>query len=184
MTIRLTLVAAAAGPALREKRFGDDQPLDERGLEQARAAASTLPPSMLHFTAPAVRCRQTAEAMGLTAEVESALEDCNMGSWRGRTLDDLIADAPDALAAWTTDPSAAPHGGESVTQVCDRVGTWLDGLPSGTGRALAVTGPAAIRAAVVHALAVPPAAFWRIDVPPLAITRLTGYAGRWNLRLG
>lgn len=183
MTIRLTLIAAT-GPVRRGTRLGQDEPLGERGLAQARAAAAALPSTGRHYTAPAVRCLQTAEALGLTAQVEQALEDCDLGNWRGRTLDELIMQAPEALAAWTTDPSAAPHGGESVDHLCDRVGAWLNELPSDTGRAIAVTVPSVIRAAVVHALVLPRAAFWRIDVPPLAFTRLTSRAGQWNLRLG
>nr|EIF93375.1 phosphoglycerate mutase [Streptomyces tsukubensis NRRL18488] len=41
-----------------------------------------------------------------------------------------------------------------------------------------------VRAAVVHALALPPEAFWRLDVPALTVTELSGREGRWNLRLG
>jgi broad specificity phosphatase PhoE len=185
MTIRLTLLAAAPGPALRAARFDDDQPLDARGLEAARSAAAALPPAAQHhFTAPSLRCRQTADALGIPALVEPALRDLDMGTWRGRALDELADQNPAGLGAWTSDPTAAPHGGESVTELCRRVGAWLDALPPGTGRALTVTEPAVIRAAIVHALAAPPTAFWRIDVLPLSITRLTGRTSRWNLRLG
>lgn len=184
MTIRLTLLAAAPGPALRVARFDDDQSLDERGLEAARAAAPALPPAARYVTAPSLRCRQTADALGLSAVVEPALRDVDMGTWRGRTLGDLAAADPGGLGAWTSDPAATPHGGESVAGLCERVGTWLDALPEGTGRVLAVTEPAVVRAAIVHALATPPAAFWRIDVPPLSCARFTAHAGRWNLRLG
>ncbi|MBB5156135.1 hypothetical protein [Saccharopolyspora phatthalungensis] len=38
-----------------------------------------------------------------------------------------------------------------------------------------------IRAAVVHALQAPPAAFWRLDVAPLSHTMMSGNAGRWTL---
>ncbi len=49
---------------------------------------------------------------------------------------------------------------------------------------LAVAEPAVVRAAIVHALGLPPALFWRLDVPPLTLTELTGRSGRWNLRCG
>jgi broad specificity phosphatase PhoE len=184
MTIRLTLLAAAPVPALRAARFDDDQPLDARGLDAARAAAAALPPTARQFTAPSLRCRQTADALGLSALVEPALRDLDMGAWRGLALDDLANQDPAGLGVWTSDPAAAPHGGESVTALCQRVGAWLDALPPDTGRTLTVTEPAVVRAAIVHALAVSPAAFWRIDVLPLSATWLTGRTGRWNLRLG
>ncbi|HCA85291.1 MAG TPA: histidine phosphatase family protein [Streptomyces sp.] len=184
MSIRLTLLAAAPGPALRMARFDDDQSLDERGLEAARAVAPALPPAARYFTAPSLRCRQTAETLGLSAVVEPALRDVDMGTWRGRYLGDLATEDPGGLGAWTNDSAAIPHGGESVSELCDRVGAWLDALPQNTGRVLAVTEPAVIRAAILHALATPPTAFWRIDVPPLSCARFTAHAGRWNLRLG
>ncbi|OOL28057.1 histidine phosphatase, partial [Rhodococcus rhodochrous] len=52
------------------------------------------------------------------------------------------------------------------------------------GRVVAVTHPAVIRAATVHAFGAPAAGFWRIDVRPLAQVRLHGRGGRWSLRLG
>lgn len=62
-------------------------------------------------------------------------------------------------------------------------GAWLDSL-NGAGRVLAVAEPSLVRAAVVHALELPPQAFWRLDVTPLTLTELSGRSGRWNLRAG
>ncbi|MGW2564562.1 histidine phosphatase family protein [Streptomyces sp. NPDC001514] len=182
MTIRLTLLCAAAGPAVREARFGDG-PLDERGVREARTVAGALPTASLHYRAPSIRCEQTTGALGVTAAAEPALRDCDFGRWIGCSPADVAAADPDGIAAWTTDPDAAPHGGESITALLLRVGDWMDGLPEDAGRVLAVTEPSVVRAATVHALGAPPAAFWRVDVPPLSLVTLTGRAGRWNLRL-
>ncbi|MCC3777961.1 histidine phosphatase family protein, partial [Streptomyces sp. UNOB3_S3] len=145
-----------------------------------------------HLTAPSRRCRETAAALGLSPEPAPGIADLAVGRWRGRSLDELAAAEPEAVAAWLADPAAAPHGGESVVALVGRVGAWLDGLGSGNdgenddgdGRVLAVAEPAVVRAAVVHALALPPQAFWRLDVRPLTLTALSGRAGRWNLRCG
>ncbi|MQA03892.1 MAG: histidine phosphatase family protein [Streptosporangiales bacterium] len=187
MTIRLTLVTPAPGRSLRQARIDDDRPLDEDGRRRAHEAGSGLPRAGRYLTAPSRRCRETAVAVGVDACVEEELRDIDLGAWRGRTLEELAATDPDALAAWTTDPSAASHGGESVLRFCRRIAAWLDHLPDDTSGALAIvaiTEPATARAAVVHALGAPPQGFWRIDIPPLASVRLTGRAGRWNLRLG
>jgi broad specificity phosphatase PhoE len=182
MTVRLTLLCAAARTE-RAVRFADD-PLDERALRRAEAAAGTLPPAGTVFTAPSRRCAGTAEALGWeAATAQPALRDLDMGSWYGRTLDEIAATDASGLASWLTDPEAAPHGGESVEQVCDRVAAWLDALPSDAGRMLAVVEQAVARAAVVHALGAPRQAFWRIDVPPLSTVELSGRTGRWNLRM-
>ncbi|MFG3497315.1 histidine phosphatase family protein [Streptomyces sp. NPDC047928] len=182
MTVRLTLLAAAVGgDAPHEVRVGDDPPLG--AAARRRAASVELPPGGRFRTAPERRCRDTAEALGLDAAVDPELRDIDLGGWRGRTLDELAAADPAGLAAWTADPAATPHGGESVAALCARVAAWLDGLPEDTGRLLAVTGPSVVRAALVHALAAPAVSFWRVDVPPLSLATLTGRAGRWNLRL-
>jgi broad specificity phosphatase PhoE len=184
MTIRLTLLTPAPGPALRQARIDDDGPLDEDGKRQARVTLPGLPPTTRHLTGPSRRCQQTAAELGLSPTIEPALRELDLGSWRGRTLDELADSQPDSLAAWTTDPAAAPHGGESVNQLCHRTANWLDHLPDDTGRALAVTDPSVACAAVIHALTAPSHAFWRIDIPPLTGVQLTGRAGRWNLRFG
>ncbi|MFB7377159.1 histidine phosphatase family protein, partial [Kitasatospora purpeofusca] len=145
-----------------------------------------LPVASHRFVSPSARCRRTAEELGLAdAVAQPELRGCAAGRWRGRTLDEVAAEEPEALMAWLADPAAAPHGGESVRQLCARVAGWLDGTAAGlTGRVLVVAEPDAVRAAAVHALGVPDQVFRRLDVPPLAVVELTGRAGRWNLRLG
>ncbi|MFB8182119.1 histidine phosphatase family protein [Streptomyces sp. NPDC055966] len=184
MTARVMLVAPAVGAELREARFGNDGPLDDAGLRAARAVADTRLAAAPCFVAPSFRCRQTAEALGLASESAQELGDLDVGSWRGLRLDDIAVTDPAAVAAWLADPSAAPHGGESLTSLCARVGSWLDERARHDGRTVAVVEPAVIRSALVHALALPPTAFWRLDVLPLTVTELSGRNGRWNLRCG
>jgi broad specificity phosphatase PhoE len=182
MTVRLTLLCAAARTE-RDVRFADGA-LDERALHRVRAVAGTLPRAATRCTAPSRRCTETARTLGWESVTpQPALRDLDMGSWYGRTLDEVAATDAPGLASWLADPRAVPHGGESVTQLCDRVAAWLDALPSDAGRVLAVVEQAVARAAVVHALGAPPQAFWRIDVPPLSTVELSGRGGRWNLRM-
>jgi broad specificity phosphatase PhoE len=61
------------------------------------------------------------------------------------------------------------------------VGAWLDAQAGQAGRAIAVTHAGVVKAAVVHALGAPAAAFWRVDVAPLAVTELHAHDGRWTL---
>ncbi|MER6958774.1 MULTISPECIES: histidine phosphatase family protein [unclassified Streptomyces] len=184
MTSRLVLVSPALTAALREARFDDGGPLDDVGLRQARAAAGTLPTAERVWTSPTVRCRETAAALGLDAVDAPGLAALDAGRWRGEALADVGAREPDALAAWLTDPAAAPHGGESVRAVCERVAAWLDTAALQPGRTVAVAEPEVVRAAVVRALGAPESAFWRTDVPPLTAVELSGRSGRWNVRMG
>jgi broad specificity phosphatase PhoE len=41
-------------------------------------------------------------------------------------MDEVQAEEPEGIIAWLTDPSAAPHGGESIENLIDRVGLWMD----------------------------------------------------------
>ncbi|ONI87576.1 hypothetical protein ALI144C_09345 [Actinosynnema sp. ALI-1.44] len=169
---RVVLISHAATPATRCASFPDDEPLERPG----DPLVVNLGRFTRFSTGPETRCRQTAAALGWDAAVEEALADLDFGDWRGRALEDV------ADFSWLTDPSAAPHGGESVRDVVARVGGWLDGL-RGTGeRVAAVTHPAVVRAAIVHVLTAPAQAFWRIDVAPLSVTRLTNSGQNWTLR--
>ncbi|MBV8932175.1 MAG: histidine phosphatase family protein [Kutzneria sp.] len=174
---RLFLISHGATIALRGARFPADEPLDA-APEHRREPALRVD---MARHGPESRCVQTAVALGLVSAVEPALADLDCGTWRGRSLTEVERDDPSDVAEWLTDPDAAPHGGESVRQLLDRVAGWLDGLPA-TGRLAAVTSPAVVRAVVVRVLSAPAEAFWRIDVPPLTVTHVFGVPGRWTLR--
>jgi broad specificity phosphatase PhoE len=76
---------------------------------------------------------------------------------------------------------AAPHGGESFADLIERIGAWLTQSLAREGATLAVTHAPVVRAAIVNALGASPCGFWRVDVAPLSLARLSGHAGRWNL---
>lgn len=181
-TTRLTLVRHAPSDATRRSAFPVDEPLDARGLDEARALAPRLERSDVAWTGPAARARQTAEALGLDAAVAPQLDECDFGAWRGRTLAELDTEDPVAVAAWIEDPAAAPHGGESLLALLDRVRGWLDAHAGDGARVVAVTHAGVIRAALVCALDAPPRAFWRFDVAPLSRTVLHAHDGRWTVR--
>ncbi|MFI2760568.1 histidine phosphatase family protein [Streptomyces echinatus] len=184
MTSRVFLVSPAMSVSLRQARFDDGGPLDATGAARARSAAGSLPAAARVLVSPAERCRRTTAALGLDGVPVPELAGIDMGRWRGRTLDEVGAAEPEAVGRWLSDPDCAPHGGESVRDLCARVARWLADARTLEGRTLAVVEPEVVRAAVVDALGLPGAVFWRLDVPPLTVTELSGRAGRWNLRLG
>ncbi|MFC5669034.1 histidine phosphatase family protein [Streptomyces incanus] len=77
---------------------------------------------------------------------------------------DIAAADPYGYSAWLTDPDAAPHGGETVRELCRRVAHWLSALPPDTGPALAIAEPAVVQALLVHALSASVRAFWTLRV--------------------
>jgi broad specificity phosphatase PhoE len=179
--MRLLLVRHAATSATRAAAFPADEQLDERGRELARILGGGFPQHTEFVTSPARRCRETAEAAGLDAQVDDAIAECDFGAWSGRTLAEIDESSPDAVRDWMLDPDAAPHGGESLALFCARIGRWLDELSGREGRVAAITHGEVVKAAVVHALGAPLAAFWRIDAAPLAVTELHAHHGRWTL---
>jgi broad specificity phosphatase PhoE len=84
---------------------------------------------------------------------------------------------------WLTDPARAPHGGESIVDLIERVAGWLASLTQDASPTVAVTHPAVIRAAILGALDMPPKSFWRIDIAPVSRTFLHFRKGNWTLRL-
>jgi broad specificity phosphatase PhoE len=179
MTTRLTLICAAPTSANRIFAFPADEPAEPKALAKLPTLATRLPHADRVFTSPALAARQTAEALGLSATVEPLLRDCDYGSWTGRTLDALQAEVPASVFEWLQDPAAAPHCGESVEALIARASEWLAAF--GDGSCLAITHAPIIRAAVVHALGAPATSFWRIDVAPVSMVRLSGAHQRWNL---
>jgi broad specificity phosphatase PhoE len=181
VTARLILICHASTAAVRDFSFPADEPLDEHGKVTAAALARRLPAADRWLVSPELRTRQTAEALGLDAAIEPTLRDCDYGAWSGCSFKDVYARDPEAVAAWLRDPAATPHGGESVLSLMQRVADWLVGEQAHHRRSIVVTHSAIIRAAIVHAIGAPPQSFWRIDIAPLSITRLSGDNNRWNL---
>ena len=175
--VRLTLVSHAMTDALAAGRFPVDEPVNALGRRQA--AAVNVGAFDVAVCAPETRARQTAELLGIVAATEPALADLDCGAWRGDALD---AVGPAELASWLTDPTQAPHGGESVVALVERVRGWLASVLSRPGRLVAVTHPAVVRAAILVALDAPPKSFWRIDIAPVSRTVLHGRGGSWTLR--
>jgi len=184
--VRLTLVSHAMTDAMATERFPADESLNDIGRRQAGAAAR---PGINgfgshHLAGPEHRARQTAQLLGLRAVPEPRLADLDCGCWSGKTL---RAIGPADLQVWLTEPHRAPHGGESIVDLMERVAGWLASLtektlPDDTLRTVAVTHPAVIRAVILLALDIPPKSFWRIDIAPVSRTELHFRDECWTLR--
>jgi broad specificity phosphatase PhoE len=181
MTARLILICHGSTDATRRAAFPRDEPLDDRSKAQAAELAARLPSADCCWTSVELRARQTAEALGLSASIQPMLGECDYGRWAGKTLSEIAAHEPDAAESWLHDPAAAPHGGESILDLMRRVASWLAGEQARDQRSIAVTHATIIRAAIVHAMDAPPHSFWRIDISPLSVTRLSSRGGRWNV---
>ena len=176
--VRLTLVSHAMTDAMAAGRFPTDEPLSALGNRQADASID-LGVNERAYCGPEKRTRQTAELLGLQATVDDRLADLDCGRWHGDVVGGV---QPDDLAIWLTDPTRAPHGGETVVELIDRVAGWMDSLTARRARLVAVTHPAVVRAAILVVLNAPPKSFWRIDIAPVSRTVMHFRGHAWTLR--
>jgi broad specificity phosphatase PhoE len=182
MSGHLFLLAHAPTAGMRVAAFPhDDEPVEMEAAAGLGALRGKLRHADRYLVSPAARARQTALGLGLAAAVEPALADCDYGRWRGQPLAEIERREPEGAAAWLEDPEAAPHGGESLVSFIARVRGWLDAEASAGGVTLAITHGPVVRAAIVAAIEAPAQVFWRFDVAPLSLTRLSGHGGRWRL---
>jgi broad specificity phosphatase PhoE len=179
--MRLTLIAHGATTATRAAAFPQDEPVEAPALSSAALLGRRLRRTDRTWTSPALRARQTAAALSLDAAVNPSLRDCDYGRWAGRTLTDVQAEEPASVAAWLSDAEAAPHGGESLSDLFRRVSAWMNERIREEGNTIAVTHAAVIRVAILHVLHAPAPSFWRIDIEPLSVTKLRGDGTRWTL---
>jgi broad specificity phosphatase PhoE len=181
MTTRLTLISHAPTQAQRRAAFPADESLEEQEFAKVAALGWKAPRVQRIWSAPERQTQQTAQALGLSAAIALELHDCDYGAWQGREFDELQSAEPEGVMAWLTDAVASPHGGESIIDLINRVGRWLDEQRD-AGHTLAVTHPAVIRGAIVHALQAPAQSFWRIDIAPLSLTDLRFNGRVWTVR--
>ena len=123
--VRHSITAASAAGRNLGRRT--DPPLADAGLALAErlgealvAELTELPHDELRLvTSPALRCRQTTDAIGSAvdigsdrAEVEPALLEIDYGSWDGLTAEECRARDPEVRAAWEADPylTRCPEG--------------------------------------------------------------------------
>ncbi|WP_410217280.1 histidine phosphatase family protein [Paracoccus sp. (in: a-proteobacteria)] len=123
------------------------------------------------LASPALRCRQTAEALGLKVDgLEPDLWEQDLGAWEGlpaERLPDLGPLSPAELARYR------PEGGESFEDMAARAIPVLCGL---TGHSLVVAHAGTVRAAL--SMVVGPAAL-SFAVAPLSLTVLRRAGDVW-----
>lgn len=168
-----------------------DVPLSESGRADVAQLAATwtgdAPPGRLvssDLSRAADSARRLAAAWGVDASAvatDARLREMDFGAWDGATWDAIERDDADRLTAWMADWVTTPApDGECFRDVVDRVTAWLDAVrTSGPAPVVAATHAGAIRAAVCHALGLPLANAFRIDVDPASVTTLRATPQGW-----
>ena len=111
-----------------------DVELTEGGLAQAAVVApgiAALGPDRL-ISSDLRRAVDTAAvvgaAAGLDVKVDPRLRETHLGQWQGRTVAEIEAEWPGAIAEWRSDAGWAPPGGESRIEVVRRARPVIDEL--------------------------------------------------------
>ncbi|MBO9521025.1 MAG: MSMEG_4193 family putative phosphomutase [Nocardioidaceae bacterium] len=156
--------------------------LDDRGREQAAAAASRLAglPLAAAVTSPLERCKETAALLlagtGLRARSERGLNECDYGAWSGRPIKDLVKE--DLWKVVQAHPAGVrfPEG-ESMAEMSARsvrsIREWDARIAAEHGDGavwLAVAHGDVIKAILADALGMHLDAFQRIVVDPASLS--------------
>ncbi len=171
------------GPRFR----GDtDDALSELGWGQMRATVGAQLPWEVVVSSPLRRCAAFAEwlagmfpplekgGMG-SLEIEPRFREIAFGEWEGRTAQELLETAPDALADFWRDPMThTPPGGEPFGAFAARVvAAWDALLARHAGQPVVlVTHAGVIRLILAHVLQMPLANLFRVEVPLAGLSRI------------
>jgi broad specificity phosphatase PhoE len=173
-------------PMSVQKRYvgRSDVPLTDLGVRQAGAAAKRLASVGLDVivTSPLRRTVQTAEevaaATGAPVVADEGFRETDFGAWEGLTFAEVRERWPAEMTAWLADPAVAPPGGESFTEVSERVAAAVYRVLAARDRqaVLIVSHVTPIKMLVARALLAPPAALFRMHLDVAALSEIDWYA--------
>lgn len=156
-----------------------DDPLSPHGWEQMWAAVGDGQDWAAIVSSPLIRCaafaRALAERRGRPLDIEKGFSELSFGIWEGRSVADVNAADPLALARFWRDPVAYPvPQGERVADFDRRISqVWEALLERYRGHhILLVAHGGVIRMILRQLLDMPLQHIWRIEVPYAAITRI------------
>ena len=146
-----------------------DPSLDAVGSEQANRIAAALPEGARVFSSPLTRCVETANAYSAEVEIADDLIELDYGDFDLTSMADI---SPDTMREWRANPDFTPPNGESLQQLADRVGGFLDGLADLAGEhdVALFTHVSPIKASVAWALGVGIGISWRSHVAQASIS--------------
>ncbi len=190
LTTRWWWLRHAPVPHLAHQIYGstdvDCDTSDERAF---RNLALCLPKEAVWFISHLRRTRQTAEAISeqgyeLPELIQSELiGEQNFGELHGRLHSEHEASRKDPFVGyWPVSPHETAPGGESFSDVCDRVGSFIENANEEySGRDIVcVTHGGPIRAAIRLALNLDEAHSVAFDLEYLSLTRIHHYPNRTN----
>jgi alpha-ribazole phosphatase len=167
-----------------------DVPLDQRGRDQARAAAAALADQPLSavYSGPLQRAHATAIEIAaphdLQVRIDERFTDLHFGDWEGKPLTEVRATWPDLFARWERDPgSVVIPRGESLPVVRERAGGALEELAAReAGETIAVVSHRVVtKVLICHILGLDNSRFWQIRQDTACVNRIEWSGAGWVL---
>jgi broad specificity phosphatase PhoE len=181
MKSELILLCHAATRDMKTGFFpADDDPLDETESQRLSNLGEHFRVDRV-VTSPARAAQDTASEIGSECHADEQWSDLDYGRWRGRAIREIHDEDANGLDAWLSDPTRAPHGGESLEALQARIRAALI-RPFQEGTTLIVTHAIVVKVALAIALNAPLDAVYAMDLEPLSTITLTRSGDAWRLR--
>jgi broad specificity phosphatase PhoE len=151
-----------------------DYPLNEQGIEQARALAEELGGVYLDacYTSPLTRAYQTAEVICKSRSIapikEEGFNNIFLGAWEGRPKADIEKEHPHEFKLWRTEPEKLRMpGAETLAEVQKRAVDTLVRITDerrggGRGGLAVVTHRAVLKPLIAGILGIREPYFWKL----------------------
>lgn len=151
-----------------------DVPLADNFAEDFSIVRNKLPglsPDCRVISSPLTRCLHLANDLSHTVNIDQRLLEINFGQWEGQLFDDI---EPDRLKYWADNfVNIAPPGGESFTQLRERVNDfWQDLITNPHEQVAIISHAGVIRALFSLLLDMPPALAFRFQVDYGSISKI------------
>lgn len=134
-------------------RFGGitDTPISFAGAVGAAAAAKKVEGRAFAevYSSPLKRAVQTSEILGIEGWHDDRLKEINFGVFEGMSYEEILERYPDEAREWTDDYiNFRIPDGESLRELYERVGSFLDDMEGKNGTVLVVTHEGVIKCAL------------------------------------
>lgn len=172
------------GPTHQKGMVGwSDVPADLSDRDRLARLSGHLPDAPV-ISSDLVRSVATADAIQQTRPRlphDPALREIHFGDWELRTAAEVEAESPEAIRAFWENPEAIrPPGGETWTDMTERVGAAVDRLARANGDLILVAHFGAILGQVQRALGCPIGAALAQPIDTLSVTCLSFDGAGWR----
>ena len=144
-----------------------DQPLNERGLEQAELMGRYVRDNFdvgSTWSSDLARCVSTAEGIGAPIQLAQTIREINFGEWEGQRWGEISETNLDGTSGFSSgDPHVSAPGGESMSDVVARARVFVQdsGVLDGDGDVAVVAHGGSLKCLMVVLLGLPETAIGR-----------------------